>query len=292
VRKLLALAGRKSIHSHIAAFLALDTGVGQIGEMVATFHGAKKPLIIISQMRAMWPVRINTTRWNRIRYSFYAPFYDIIVRPLEKARRRSIELTDPRPGEHILIIGAGTGCDLKYLHRGLHINAVDISPPMIKRIRQRAERLNLTVSAEVMDGEKLRFEDGKFDHVILHLILAIIPDPIACAREAARVLKDGGTVSILDKFLPEGTRPSWGRRVLNVPANFFFTDINRPLGPILEAAKLEKQYEEPALLRGIFKIVIAAKLGETPNSKLQNPDKIQAPKPKIQAVDLDGKLGI
>jgi phosphatidylethanolamine/phosphatidyl-N-methylethanolamine N-methyltransferase len=218
-------------------------------------------------------VRINTTRWNRIRYSFYAPFFDVIVRPLEKARRRAIELLAPKPGEHLLIVGAGTGCDLKYLPPGMHINAVDISPAMIDKVRQRAERLGLPVRAEVMDGEKLRFEDRVFDHVILHLILAIIPNPIVCAREVARVLKDGGTLSILDKFLPDGARPSWGRRVLNLPANFFFTDINQPLGPILEAAKLEKQYEEPALLRGTFKIVIAGKFGEIPNPKIQSPDK-------------------
>ncbi|MBZ5534857.1 MAG: class I SAM-dependent methyltransferase [Acidobacteriia bacterium] len=212
-------------------------------------------------------MRINSTQWNRVRYSFYAPFFDVIVRPLEKARQRAIELLAPMPGDRVLIVGAGTGCDLEYLPRGLHITAVDISPAMVDKIRRRAERLGFPVRAEVMDGEKLLFEDRTFDHVILHLILAIIPDPIACAREAARVLKKGGTISILDKFLPDGGHPSWGRRFLNLPANFFFTDINRPLGPLLEAANLEKRYEEPALLRGTFKIVIAGKPGESPKSK-------------------------
>ncbi|MGB7623118.1 MAG: class I SAM-dependent methyltransferase [Terriglobia bacterium] len=219
-------------------------------------------------------MRINTTRWNRIRYSFYAPFFDVIVRPFEKVRKRAIELLAPGPGAQVLIVGAGTGCDLEYLPRGSIVHAVDISPAMIGRVRKRAQRLGLQVRAEVMDGEKLRFEDEAFDHVLLHLVLAIVPDPIACAREAVRVLKPRGTLSILDKFLPDGTRPSWRRRVLNVPANFFFTDINRQLGPILEAAKLENRYEEAALLNGVFKIVIAGKPTRIQNSKIQSPNKV------------------
>jgi phosphatidylethanolamine/phosphatidyl-N-methylethanolamine N-methyltransferase len=218
-------------------------------------------------------MRINTTRWNRIRYSFYAPFFDLIVRPFEKSRQRAIELLGPRPGEQILIVGAGTGCDLEYLPREIDVHAIDIAPAMIARIGRRAQRLGLQVRAEVMDAEKLRFEDEKFDHVLLHLILAIVPDPMACAKEAARVLKQGGTLSIFDKFLPDGASPSWRRRVLNVPANFLFTDINRQLGPILGAANLKIRYEEPSHLKGVFKIVIAEKPGKIPKSRIQNPRK-------------------
>lgn len=218
-------------------------------------------------------MRINTTRWNRIRYSFYAPFFDAIVQPLESARRRAIELLDPKPDEHVLIVGAGTGCDLKFLPRGLDIKAIDISPAMIDRVRRRAEELGCPVHAEVMDGETLPFKDAEYDHVILHLILAIIPDPVACAKEATRVLKPAGTISILDKFLADGTRPSFPRRLLNLPANLFFTNINRQLGPILKAAKLEILYEEPALLKGVFKIVIAGKQREIPNSRIQSSNK-------------------
>jgi len=218
-------------------------------------------------------VRINTTRWNRIRYSFYAPFFDVIVQPLERARRRAIELLDPKSDGHVLIVGAGTGCDLKFLPRGLDIQAIDISPAMIDRVRRRAEALQCPVHAEVMDGETLRFKDAEYDHVILHFILAVIPDPIACAKEAARVLKPTGTISILDKFLVDGTRPSFHRRVLNLPANLFFTNINRQLGPILKAANLKILYEEPALLKGMFKIVIAVKMKEIPNSRIQSPNK-------------------
>jgi phosphatidylethanolamine/phosphatidyl-N-methylethanolamine N-methyltransferase len=40
-----------------------------------------------------------------------------------------------------------------------------------------------------MDGQDLIFEDKTFDYVILHLILAVIPDPEKCLLEVERVLK-------------------------------------------------------------------------------------------------------
>lgn len=52
---------------------------------------------------------VNTNRWNRLRYTLYAPFYDLIVRRLGRGRRRAIELLDVKPGERVLIDGCGGG---------------------------------------------------------------------------------------------------------------------------------------------------------------------------------------
>jgi phosphatidylethanolamine/phosphatidyl-N-methylethanolamine N-methyltransferase len=44
---------------------------------------------------------INTNRWNRIRYTAFAPLYDRIAR-FGAQRQRSVELLDLQPGERVL----------------------------------------------------------------------------------------------------------------------------------------------------------------------------------------------
>ena len=197
---------------------------------------------------------INTNRWNRLRYTLYAPFYDLVVRRIGRGRRRAIELLNVQPGERVLIDGCGTGLDLELLPRGCHIPAIDITPAMVEKTRARAAALGLTIDARVMDAAALEFPDESFDCVVLHLILAVVPDPYATAREAARVLRRGGRASIFDKF---ADRASMARRVLNVVTNFVATDITRRLEDILGGTELRVVRDEPSVFGGLFRVVIA-----------------------------------
>ncbi len=202
---------------------------------------------------------VNTNAWNRLRYTLYAPIYDRVVR-FAKPRRRSIELLALRPGERVLIVGAGTGADLPFLPEDVEVTATDLTPAMVERIRRRARRLGRTVDACVMDAQALGFPDGSFDAVILHLIVAVVPDPRAVIRETERVLVPHGRVAVFDKFAPESGTTSPVRRVLNVATNFLFTDITRKLGPLLEGTRLRIVRREPAMLGRAFEIALLEKV--------------------------------
>ncbi len=106
-----------------------------------------------------------------------------------------------------------------------------------------------------MDGQKLEFAANTFDAVLLHLILAVIPDPVACIKEVERVLKPGGTVMVFDKFLPDGQQPSIFRKFANIFASTIFSDINRSIGAILTHTTLQVELNEPAAFKGIFRII-------------------------------------
>ncbi|MGZ5442182.1 MAG: class I SAM-dependent methyltransferase [Thermoanaerobaculia bacterium] len=199
---------------------------------------------------------VNTNRWNRLRYTLYAPFYDLIVGRIGRGRRRAIELLDLQPGERVLIDGCGTGLDLELLPRDCHITAIDITPAMVEKTRARAAALGMTIDARVMDAASLDFADESFDCVVLHLILAVVPDPYGTAREAARVLRRGGRVSIFDKF---AQRPSVLRRALNVVTNFVATDITRSVQDILAKTDLRVVHDEPSAFGGVFRVVLATR---------------------------------
>ena len=91
--------------------------------------------------------------------------------------------------------------DLEFLPKDCEITATDITLSMIDRIKKRNRTLRHNVQTIVMDGQSLEFTDNSFDFIILHLILAVIPDPIACINESERVLKHGGQVAVFDKFV-------------------------------------------------------------------------------------------
>lgn len=201
----------------------------------------------------------NATSWNRLRYTFYSPIYDLVLVGFSFPRRRAIKLADIKPGERVLISGCGTGLDLPHLPREIDVTAIDLTPAMVARTAARAEKLGFPVTAKVMDAERLDFPDASFDVVLMHLILAVVPDPVAAAREAARVLKPGGRISIFDKFLPDGRSPNLLRQSLNVVSHALFSDINRRLGPILDAAMLRVDIEEAVAFGDFFKVVIAVK---------------------------------
>ena len=99
---------------------------------------------------------------------------------------------------------------------------------------------------------------------MLHLALAVVPDPVATIREAARVLRPEGRISIFDKFLPDDARPSVARRIANVITGFFATQLNPQLGPCLAAADLRLIERLPVGLGGSFIAARAVKPGYGP----------------------------
>jgi len=86
---------------------------------------------------------MNTNGWNRIRYSLWAPIYDLVA-SFPRHRRRAIELLRLSAGEKVLIVGAGTGADLPFIPATVQITAVDITQVMLQRLRQRATSLGMT----------------------------------------------------------------------------------------------------------------------------------------------------
>jgi phosphatidylethanolamine/phosphatidyl-N-methylethanolamine N-methyltransferase len=209
--------------------------------------------------RTLGTMIANTNHWNQIRYTAYAPIYDRIAGFVAQ-RRRALTLLNATPGQSVFLLGAGTGADLSFLPNGIEVVGIDITRAMLQRASLRAHQLQRSFAACVMDGQRLALPAAQFDAVVLHLILAVIPDPYACVAEVERVLKPGGTVVIFDKFLPDAHHPSWGRRALNWATSRMFSDINRQLGPLLAGTSLQIAHQEPAGFAGAYQIVLLHKV--------------------------------
>ena len=202
--------------------------------------------------------------WNRLRYTVWAPAYDAIARAagFDAARRLSIDRLRLAPGDRVLIVGAGTGLDLDFLPSNVHVTAIDVTPAMLKHLERRAAGTGRSVTARMMDARQLAFPDSSFDAVVMHLILAVMPEPERGLREAVRVLKPGGRIAVFDKFLRERKRPSLQRRLLNALAKPLFSDLNRRLGPLIAATPLVIEHDAPAAFGGTYRAVTLVKPAE------------------------------
>ncbi|CEP37663.1 MULTISPECIES: class I SAM-dependent methyltransferase [unclassified Halomonas] len=203
----------------------------------------------------------NTTAWNRLRYTAYAPFYDAVAASaFRRPRRIALGQVDWEPGMRVLLVGAGTGLDLPFLPHDIEVHATDIAPAMVKRTAKRAEALRRDVECGVMDAEALSYPDEHFDVVVMHLILAVMPDPQRGLAEANRVLKVGGQLCVMDKFQPDAQLAGVGRRTLNLFTSALATDITRQAQSLLSEAGFQIRHDEPVLMNGLFRALLAAKL--------------------------------
>jgi ubiquinone/menaquinone biosynthesis C-methylase UbiE len=199
--------------------------------------------------------------WNRIRYTFWAPVYDRVAHAagFDEARRRSVDRLQVAPGSRVLMVGAGTGLDLDYLRPDLQLTAIDVTPAMLKRLEIRAAEAGRRVTTRVMDARRLEFPDASFDAVVMHLILAVMPDPERGLAEAERVLEPGGRIAVFDKFLRDDDRASVKRRLLNTVAKPLFSDMNRRLGPLVAGTQLTVEVDEPVAFGGMYRIATLRK---------------------------------
>lgn len=182
----------------------------------------------------------------------------MVAQPLERGRQRAIDRLDPDHDDRILIVGCGPGMDLDYLPDGSTVVAIDLTPTMVRRTKDRADILDRKVTVGIADAQTLPFADDSFDAIILHLVLSVVPDPQAVAAEAERVLVPNGHVSVYDKFSPADDEPSRIRRLANPLARFLFADLNRPLELMFADTSLTFEQRE-TFLGGLYTVITAVR---------------------------------
>lgn len=187
-------------------------------------------------------------------YTLLAPVYDAIVSSATAPMRRdSLRTLSVNENDRVLLAGVGTGLDIPYLPTNAEYFAMDLTAAMLQRAQQRiaihSPRLYLH-RANVM---QMPYPDDSFDHIVLHLILAVVAEPQQVLRETARVLKPGGRILILDKFLRPGQRAPM-RRLMNLLIRHIATRTDVVFEDLLpHAPALEIISDVPCLAGGWFR---------------------------------------
>ena len=138
--------------------------------------------------------RAHAAEWDRIR-KLHVP-----EAAVEEAIRAALA---DKPFRSLLDLGTGTGRMLELfgpdIERGL---GLDLSLDMLLLARDRLERAGLRhCSVRQGDLYDLPLADDSFDVVLLHQVLHFLDDGARAIKEAARVLRPGGRLLVVD-FAP------------------------------------------------------------------------------------------
>ncbi len=205
---------------------------------------------------------------NQRVYDWWAPAYDLLFASLSaRPRARAMALLALRPGERVLIPGVGTGLDLRLVPAGLAAIGLDFNPAMLAQAQRKVRDGHTRLLHG--DAQRLPFREASFDAVLFSLVLSVVPDAGETFRESWRVLRPGGRAVIFDKFLPEQSQLSRGRRLIGALIRALGTDPNRKLGEIIAGVPdVQIVHDEPSLLRGQYRVLLLEKA-----SRARSPDR-------------------
>jgi len=190
------------------------------------------------------------------------PTYDRYARLLsfgQDPRWRSFLVSRvPADASPVLDVASGTAAvaiELARAEPARTVVGIDQSPEMLRAGRERVARAGLSARVELQDAraEELPFADGEFHALTFTYLLRYVDDVPATLRELARVVRTGGTVTMLEFGLPRGGwRPLWELYVrVGLPAAGALVspgwgDVGRFLGPSIR--DFWERWPEPRLL--------------------------------------------
>ena len=139
-------------------------------------------------------------------YDRIAPKYDRAIRPLERwflqdLRKEAIAALPDN--SRILEIGAGTGANFCWYQHKTHVAATEPSREML-RIATTKQSTTSALTLVQSWAEQLPFPDQVFDGALATLVLCSVESQERIFTELKRVVRSGGTISLLEHVRPAG----------------------------------------------------------------------------------------
>nr|WP_052479144.1 methyltransferase domain-containing protein [Kibdelosporangium sp. MJ126-NF4] len=140
--------------------------------------------------------------------------YESLAPQLMPAAHAAVDLADPRPGQHLVDVGCGTGnAALVAAQRpGVRVTGVDPAERLLELAREKAGGLGVDADFVAGDAASIPLPDGGADVVLSVFAVIFAPDPTAAAAEMSRIAAPHGRI-VLTAWVPEGVMADGMRTV-------------------------------------------------------------------------------
>lgn len=194
------------------------------------------------------------------RYNRISGVFDLMEHIMKEEWRK--ELIQQADGS-VLEVGVGTGTNLKYYSKEVQVTGIDFSPNMLKRAREKANRLPVDIQLFEMDIQNLEFPDNTFDTVISTCVFCSVPDPVQGLKEIRRVTKPNGKIIMLEHMRSENQIIGKFMDILN-PIGLYFigANINRRTIDNIHSSNMKIVKQEFFLSSILRKLVLSPNKNE------------------------------
>src|SRR5919202_367006 len=147
------------------------------------------------------PMTQNTEQieyWNGTAADTWVAQQERLDRQLDPLGRAALRVLAPRPGEHVLDVGCGSGQTTLQLADAVgpdgRVVGVDVSSQLLAAARRRPRPAN--VAFEQADAQTYAFE-RPFDAIYSRFGVMFFADPVAAFANLRRALKPGGRMAFV-----------------------------------------------------------------------------------------------
>jgi ubiquinone/menaquinone biosynthesis C-methylase UbiE len=167
---------------------------------------------------------------------------------MKALRKRLVPLAEGK----VLEVGIGSGLNLPFYNKSVHVTGLDPSLELQAYAREVADHESVDVDFIGLSGEEIPENNNSFDTVVMTWTLCTIPDPRKALSEIRRVLKPGGKVIFAEHGeAPDINIANWQARVnpvWNVIAGG--CHLNRRIESLYEGSGFSFDQIEKGYLKG------------------------------------------